>query len=109
MGSLEKGTHASMQLKTLKFKASLSSHLFQKHFPIHYNEILSALPLPEYINPVCGLLNLGVKLPEQFLRPELGPCIHFSYGGPEGQMQADVLSKLCYESHDLVGHACYQI
>ncbi|XP_075503003.1 lysine-specific demethylase JMJ28-like isoform X1 [Primulina tabacum] len=102
MGSLEKGTHASMQLKTLKFKASLSSHLFQKHFPIHYKEILSALPLPEYINPVCGLLNLGVKLPDQFRRPELGPCIHFSYGVPEGQMQADVLSKLCYESHDMV-------
>ncbi|XP_075513746.1 lysine-specific demethylase JMJ28-like isoform X1 [Primulina tabacum] len=102
MGSLEKGTHASMQLKTLKFKASLSSHLFQKHFPIHYNEILSALPLPEYINPVCGLLNLGVKLPEQFRRPELGPGIHFSYGGPDGQMQADVLSKLYYESHDMV-------
>ncbi|KZV16035.1 hypothetical protein F511_26164 [Dorcoceras hygrometricum] len=102
MGSLEKGTHASMKLKTLKFKASLSSHLFQKHFPIHYNEILSALPLQEYINPVCGLLNLGVKLPEQFQKPELGPCIHFSYGGMEGQMQADTLSKLYYESHDMV-------
>lgn len=103
MGSLEKRTHASIQQKVLKFKAWLSSHLFQKHFPLHYNEILSALPLPEYVNPVSGLLNVSVKLPKDLSKHDLGPCIYFSYGGPEELMQADYLSKLCYESHDTVG------
>lgn len=103
MGSLEKKTHASLQKKVLKFKAWLSSNLFQKHFPIHYNEISIALPLPEYIDPVSGLLNVGLKLPKDLPKPDLGPSIYFSYGGPEELMQADYLSKLCYESHDTVG------
>lgn len=103
MGSLEKRTHASIQQKVLKFKAWLSSHLFQKHFPLHYNEILSALPLPEYVNPVSGILNVSVKLPKDLSKHDLGPSIYFSYGGPEELVQADYLSKLCYESHDTVG------
>lgn len=107
MGSLEKRTHASIQQKVLKFKAWLSSHLFQKHFPLHYNEILSALPLPEYINPVSGLLNVSVKLPKDLSKHDLGPSIYFSYGGPEELMQADYLSKLCYESHDTVNILAY--
>ncbi|KAL0321190.1 UNVERIFIED_CONTAM: Lysine-specific demethylase [Sesamum radiatum] len=107
MGSLEKRTHASVQQKVLKFKAWLSSRLFQKQFPLHYNEILSSLPLPEYINPVSGILNVGVKLPKEFPKPDLGPCIYFSYGGPEELMQADYLSKLCYESHDKVNILAY--
>ncbi|KAL3624955.1 hypothetical protein CASFOL_031623 [Castilleja foliolosa] len=102
MGSLEKRTHASVQQKTLKFKACLSSRLFEKQFPVHYNEILSALPLPEYINPISGLLNVSVRLPKEFPKPDLGPCIYFSYGDPEELMQADYLSKLCYKSHDTV-------
>ncbi|KAI3466625.1 hypothetical protein Pfo_023288 [Paulownia fortunei] len=107
MGSLEKRTHASVQQKVLKFKAWLSSHLFQKQFPIHYNEILSAIPLPEYVNPVSGLLNVSVKLPKELPKPDLGPCIYFSYGGPEELMQANYLSKLCYESHDTVNILAY--
>ncbi|KAK6154679.1 hypothetical protein DH2020_008927 [Rehmannia glutinosa] len=107
MGSLEKRTHASVRQKVLKFKAWLSSHLFQKQFPVHYNEILSSLPLPEYINPVSGLLNVSVKLPKEFPKPDVGPCIYFSYGGPEDLMQADYLSKLCYESHDTVNILAY--
>ncbi|KAL0300767.1 UNVERIFIED_CONTAM: Lysine-specific demethylase [Sesamum radiatum] len=56
--------------------------------------------IAEYINPVSGILNVGVKLPKEFPKPDLGPCIYFSYGGSEELMQADYLSKLCYESHD---------
>ncbi|KAK4421273.1 Lysine-specific demethylase [Sesamum alatum] len=107
MGSLEKRTHASVQQKVLKFKAWLSAPLFQKQFPLHYNEILSSLPLPEYINPISGILNVGIKLPKEFPKPDLGPCIYFSYGGPDELMQADYLSKLCYESHDKVNILAY--
>ncbi|KAL6542890.1 hypothetical protein OROHE_010410 [Orobanche hederae] len=107
MGSLEKRTHASVRQKVIKFKAWLSSHLFRKQFPIHFNEILSALPLPEYINPHSGLLNVSVKLPKELTKPELGPCIYLAYGGPEELMQSDYLSKLCYESHDMVNILAY--
>ncbi|XP_022886306.1 lysine-specific demethylase JMJ25 isoform X1 [Olea europaea var. sylvestris] len=107
MGSLEKRTHASVRHKMLKFKASFSSGLFQKQFPAHYNEILHALPLPHYINPVSGLLNLAVKLPKELQKTDLGPCIYISYGGPEELMQADFLTKLCYESHDTVNILAY--
>ncbi|XP_051133676.1 lysine-specific demethylase JMJ28 [Andrographis paniculata] len=102
MGSLEKRTHANVQQKFVKFRAWLSSCLFQKQFPLHYDEILSALPLPEYINPVSGLLNVGNKFPKEIPKPDLGPCIYFSYGGPEELMQANYMSKLCYESNDKV-------
>ncbi|KAL7102955.1 hypothetical protein ACP275_08G150700 [Erythranthe tilingii] len=107
MGSLEKRTHASIKRKVLKFKAWLSSNLFQKQFPVHYNEVSSALPLPEYVNPVSGLLNIRTKLPKDLSKPEIGPCIYFSYGGPEELVQADYLSKLCYESHDKVNILAY--
>ncbi|KAL3851261.1 hypothetical protein ACJIZ3_013143 [Penstemon smallii] len=107
MGSLEKRTHASMQQKILKFKAWLSSHLFQKQFPVHYNEIIKSLPLSEYINPVSGLFNVGVKLPKEFPKPDLGPSVYFSYGGPEELKQADFLSKLCYGAHDTVNILAY--
>ncbi|KAL0310687.1 UNVERIFIED_CONTAM: Lysine-specific demethylase [Sesamum angustifolium] len=63
--------------------------------------------IAEYINPVSGILNVGVKLPKEFPKPDLGPCIYFSYGGPEELMQADYLSKLCYESHDKVNILAY--
>lgn len=102
IGSLERETHAIVREKVLKFKAWLSSQLFQKQFPVHYNEILSSLPLQEYINPACGPLNLGLKLPVELPKPELGPCIYFSYAGPEELSQAEFLTKLHYEAHDTV-------
>ncbi|GER31661.1 transcription factor jumonji (jmjC)domain-containing protein [Striga asiatica] len=107
MGSLEKRTHAMVRKKVVKFKAWLSSHLFQKQFAEHYNEILSSLPFPVYINPISGLLNLGANLPNEFSMPDLGPCIDISYGGPEEFLQADYLSKLCYKSHDTVNILAY--
>ncbi|KAA8519899.1 hypothetical protein F0562_014191 [Nyssa sinensis] len=102
MGSLEGQTHANMWRETLKFKVWLSSHLFQEQFPAHYAEIIHSLPLQEYMNPISGLLNLAVKLPQEMPKPDLGPCLYISYGGPEELMQADFLTKLCYKSYDMV-------
>ncbi|CAK9181298.1 unnamed protein product [Ilex paraguariensis] len=102
MGSLEGQTHANMKREMLKLKAWLSSHLFQEQFPAHYAEIMHSLPLQEYMNPISGILNLDVKLPQEMRRSDLGPCIYISYAGPDELMQADFVTKLCYESYDMV-------
>lgn len=98
MGSLEWQTHATMQREMVKFRAWLSSHLFEEQFPTHHAEILRALPLQEYMNPKSGLLNLAVKLPET----DLGPSIYISYGGPEELCQEEFTTNLCCESYDVV-------
>ncbi|EPS66208.1 hypothetical protein M569_08569, partial [Genlisea aurea] len=108
MGSLEKRTHASLYRKFVKFKTWLSSNLFRKQFPVHYKEILSSLPLPEYVHPMSGLLNVGVmKVPEDWPEPDLGPSVFLSYGSQEELKQIEFLSKLSCESHDTVNLLVY--
>ncbi|XAR53687.1 hypothetical protein NMG60_11022336 [Bertholletia excelsa] len=102
MGSLEGLSHANMRYEMLKLKAWLSPSLFQEQFPDHHAEIVHALPLQDYMNPASGVLNLAVNMPEDMGRPELGPCVHISFGSPEDLMQADFVTKLCYDSHDIV-------
>ncbi|KAM3285253.1 lysine-specific demethylase JMJ25 [Capsicum chacoense] len=102
MGSLEWQTHATMQREMVKFRAWLSSHLFEEQFPAHHAEVLRALPLQEYMNPKSGLLNLAVKLPPEMPETDLGPSIYISYGGPEELSQADFITNLCCESYDVV-------
>ncbi|XP_071934979.1 lysine-specific demethylase JMJ28-like isoform X3 [Coffea arabica] len=56
----------------------------------------------EYLNPISGHLNIALKLPEEAAKPEIGPCIHISCGGLEDFMNADFLTKLCFDSNDVV-------
>ncbi|XP_050227373.1 lysine-specific demethylase JMJ28 isoform X2 [Mercurialis annua] len=102
MGSLKGPTHANMWHERLKLKGWLSSHLFQEHFPAHYAEILHTLPLPEYMDPVSGVLNIAAELPQEFMKPDLGPFIYISYGSGENILQADSVTKLRYDSYDVV-------
>ncbi|KAL7213206.1 hypothetical protein ACSBR2_015832 [Camellia fascicularis] len=102
MGSLEGRSHANMRYETLKLKVWISSYLFQEQFPEHHAEIIRALPLQEYMNPMSGLFNLALNLPQDSSKPELGPCINISFGSPEDLMQDDFATKLCYSSHDVV-------
>lgn len=102
MGSLEGHAHAYVCRETVKLKGRLSSHLFQEQFPDHYAEIMHALPFKEYINPKSGLLNLAVKLPKELPMPELGPCMYISYDEPEEFMQTNIMTRLCYDSNDVV-------
>ncbi|KAL3519627.1 hypothetical protein ACH5RR_017776 [Cinchona calisaya] len=107
MGSMAEETLLNVPHQTLKIKAWLSSHLFQEQFPSHYAEILHALPLQEYVNPISGLLNVALKLPQETAQPEIGPCIHISCGGPAEFMHADSLTKLCFNSNDVVNILAY--
>uniref|UniRef100_A0A2P2ILW7 Lysine-specific demethylase JMJ25 n=1 Tax=Rhizophora mucronata TaxID=61149 RepID=A0A2P2ILW7_RHIMU len=102
MGSFKGPTHANMWHERLKLKGWLSSHLFQEHFPAHHAEILHALPLPEYMNPMSGILNVAAELPLENLRPDLGPCVYITHGSGENLVQADSVAKLRYDSYDVV-------
>lgn len=107
MGSLEGRKHTNAWQEKLKLKGWLSSHLFQEQFPTHYDEIIHSLPLQEYMNPKSGLLNLAVKLPHEYPKPDLGPCIYISYGSCEELLLADSVTRLSYESYDVVNILAY--
>lgn len=109
MGSLAEKTHVNMRNQVIKIKAWLSSQLFRELFPSHYAEVLKSLPIQEYVNPFHGHLNLARKLPQEKPKLEMGPCIHISYGSPEELMQADFLTKLCYDSYDMVNSYFYNM
>ncbi|PQM33205.1 hypothetical protein Pyn_14181 [Prunus yedoensis var. nudiflora] len=76
--------------------------LFQEQFPAHYAEIIRALPLQEYMNPMSGLLNLAARMPQEIPKPDIGPCVYISYGCTEQLVQANAVIKLCYDSYDVV-------
>ncbi|KAM1139082.1 hypothetical protein ACFX2B_036482 [Malus domestica] len=102
MGSLRGQAQRNVWNETLKLKGWLSSHLFQEQFPAHYAEIIRALPLQEYMNPMSGLLNLAARIPQEIPKPDLGPCVYISYGCTEQLVQANAVIKLCYDSCDVV-------
>ncbi|PSS24699.1 Lysine-specific demethylase [Actinidia chinensis var. chinensis] len=99
MGSLEGKSHANMHYEMLKLKVLLSSYLFQEQFPDHHAEIIRSLPLQDYLS---GLLNLAANSLLDAAKPDLGPRLHISFGSPDNLTQADFLTKLCYNSHDVV-------
>ncbi|KAJ7946891.1 lysine-specific demethylase JMJ25-like [Quillaja saponaria] len=102
VGSLKGQTQRNMWQEMLKLKGWLSSHLFQEQFPDHFAEVFHALPLQEYMNPLSGLLNLAANSPQGLPKPELGPCVYISYGCADEVVQADSVTRLCYNSYDVV-------
>ena len=102
MGSFKGLTNGNIWHEKLKLKGWLSSHLFQEHFPAHYSDILQALPLPEYMDPISGALNIAAELLQETLKPDLGPCLYISYGSGESLAEVDCVTKLRYNSYDVV-------
>ncbi|XP_022950666.1 lysine-specific demethylase JMJ25 isoform X2 [Cucurbita moschata] len=102
MGSLKGQTRTNTCNNMLKLKGWLSSHLFQEQFPAHYAEIMRILPLQEYMNPMSGLLNLAAKLPQETAKPDMGPSVYIAYGCSEDQVLTDSVSRLCYDSYDVI-------
>lgn len=86
----------------LKLKGWLSSRLLQEKFPAHYAKIIQGLPLPEYMDPKSGLLNIASKLPQNNPKPDLGPNLYISYGCGEELVQTESVTKLCYDLCDVV-------
>ena len=64
---------------TLKLKDWPPGDDFSDLLPDHYRNLLNCLPLPEYTKR-NGSLNLAARLPDCFVRPDLGPKVYNAYG-----------------------------
>ncbi|CAG2171013.1 unnamed protein product [Oppiella nova] len=63
----------------LKLKDWPPDEEFSDLLPSRYKDLMASLPLPEYTNR-NGVLNLAGRLPECFVRPDLGPKMYSAYG-----------------------------
>lgn len=52
---------------------------FSEMLPSRFKDLLQGLPLPEYTDR-SGVFNLASRLPEFFVRPDLGPKMYNAYG-----------------------------
>ncbi|XP_027191594.1 lysine-specific demethylase JMJ28-like isoform X2 [Cicer arietinum] len=99
-GSLKCRPERNTWHEKLKLKGWLSSQVFKEQFPAHFSEVIDALPVQEYTNPVSGLLNLAANFPHGSVEHDIGPYIYISYGCVD--KEADSVTKLCYDSYDVV-------
>ncbi|KAK4252742.1 hypothetical protein QN277_014351 [Acacia crassicarpa] len=99
-GSLRCQPQKNTWHEMLKLKGWLSSQLFKEQFPTHFAQVIAALPLQEYMNPMSGILNLAANLPQGSAKHDIGPFVYMSYGCADEQV--DSVTKLCYDSYDVV-------
>lgn len=66
-------------------------------------EIISKLPLLEYIHSKWGLLNLSSKLPRDSAQNDAGPKLYIGYGMYEELGRGDPVTNLHIKMGDLVG------
>ena len=52
---------------------------FSELMPTRFKDLMQALPLPEYTQR-SGSFNLASRLPEFFVKPDLGPKMYNAYG-----------------------------
>lgn len=69
----------SSEPMVLKLKDWPPGEDFSDVLPERYADLQSGLPLPLYTNR-SGALNLASRLPEFFVRPDLGPKMYNAYG-----------------------------
>lgn len=67
----------------LKLKDWPPGEDFAELLPTRFEDLMRALPLGEYTSR-NGKLNLAARLPECFVRPDLGPKMYTAYGGAGG-------------------------
>ncbi|KAJ8952881.1 hypothetical protein NQ318_006497 [Aromia moschata] len=63
----------------LKLKDWPPGEDFAEMLPTRYSDLMNVLPLSEYTHR-CGRLNLASRLPDCFVRPDLGPKMYNAYG-----------------------------
>lgn len=67
----------------LKLKDWPPGEDFAELLPSRFDDLMRALPLAEYTSR-AGRLNLAARLPDCFVRPDLGPKMYTAYGGASG-------------------------
>lgn len=65
-------------------------------------ELISKLPLLEFIHSKWGLLNVAAKLPHYSLQNDVGPKIFMSYGLYEELGKGDAVHNLHVNMRDMV-------
>ncbi|XP_047152289.1 lysine-specific demethylase JMJ25-like [Vigna umbellata] len=88
--------------RMLKLKDWPSTNLLEECLPRHCAEFISSLPFKEYTDPFGGCFNLAAKLPEECLKPDLGPKTYIAYGFPHELGRGDSVTKLHCDMSDAV-------
>ncbi|CAH2078370.1 unnamed protein product [Thlaspi arvense] len=102
LGSFRGKAETNTCQERLKLDGRLSSSLFKEQFPHHYAEILRFLPIPHYMDPKRGLLNVAANLPDTIQTPSLDPCLNISYRSGEEHANPGSVKKLSFETCDTV-------
>ncbi|AEE74575.1 Transcription factor jumonji (jmjC) domain-containing protein [Arabidopsis thaliana] len=84
----------------LKLKDWPPAKVFKDNLPRHAEEFLCSLPLKHYTHPVNGPLNLAVKLPQNCLKPDMGPKTYVASGFAQELGRGDSVTKLHCDMSD---------
>ncbi|KAJ8884458.1 hypothetical protein PR048_016315 [Dryococelus australis] len=90
----------------LKLKDWPTGEDFAEMLPARFSDLMKALPLAEYTHRT-GRLNLASRLPECFVRPDLGPKMYNAYGMAQSQNTSKGTTNLHLDISDAVNVMVY--